>query len=137
MPDRIRLLIVDDETRFLETLSKRLSIRGFDVTPVPDGEQAIRTARERPFDLAILDLRMPGMTGHQVLQALKAQQADLEVVILTGYGAPDSVCLCTQAGSHSYLHKPCEMEELLAALHDAYAKRLERRLTLDAGKVRK
>lgn len=133
MPDRIRLLIVDDETRFLETLSKRLSIRGFDVTPVLDGEQAIRTASEQPFDLAILDLRMPGMTGHQVLQVLKSQQADLEVVILTGYGAPDSVYLCAQAGSHSYLHKPCEMEELLAALRDAYAKRLERHMDARKG----
>lgn len=135
MAEKIKLLIVDDEVRFLETLSKRLSIRDFDVTPVSSGVEAIKLAREKYFDLALLDLKMPGMTGEQVLEVIKAENPDIEVVILTGHGSIDSAVQCTQAGSYSYLQKPCETDELLSVLRDAYSKRVQRRLELDTAKM--
>lgn len=135
MAEKIKLLIVDDEVRFLETLSKRLSIRDFDVTPVSNGAEAIKLAREKYFDLALLDLKMPGMTGEQVLEVLKVENPDIEVVILTGHGSIDSAVQCTQAGSYSYLQKPCETDELLSVLRDAYSKRVQRRLELDTAKM--
>lgn len=135
MAGKIKLLIVDDEERFLETLSKRLSIRDFDVTPVSNGAEAIKLAREKRFDLALLDLKMPGMTGEQVLEVLKVENPDIEVVILTGHGSIDSAVQCTQAGSYSYLQKPCETDELLSVLRDAYSKRVQRRLELDTVKM--
>jgi DNA-binding NtrC family response regulator len=135
MAEKIKLLIVDDEVRFLETLSKRLSIRDFDVTPVTNGTEALETARKRRFDLALVDLKMPGMTGEQLLEALKTEHPDIEVVILTGHGSIGSAVQCTQAGSYSYLQKPCETEELLSVLRDAYAKRVQRRLEIDTARM--
>ncbi len=135
MAEKIKLLIVDDEVRFLETLSKRLSIRDFDVTPVTNGTEALETARKQRFDLALVDLKMPGMTGEQLLDALKTEHPDIEVVILTGHGSIDSAVHCTQAGSYSYLQKPCETEELLSVLRDAYSKRVQRRLEIDTARM--
>lgn len=137
MTEQIKLLIVDDEERFLQTLSKRLSIRDFDVTPVSNGQQAIEVAREKSFDLALVDLKMPGMTGEQVLEALKKDHPDIEVIILTGHGSIDSAVHCTQVGSYCYLQKPCETGELLSVLREAYTKRVQRRLAIDEERMDK
>lgn len=135
MSDNIRLLIVDDEVRFLKTLKERLELRGFDVTAVTSGERAIETAREAPFDVALLDLKMPGMNGDEVLKVLKAEHPLIEVVILTGHGSVESAVDCTRAGSHSYLQKPCETQQLMEVLKDAYHKRIQRKLDVDKEKV--
>lgn len=135
MSKKIKLLIVDDEDRFLQTLSKRLSMRDFDVTAVSEGTKAIELAREERFDLALVDLKMPGMSGEQVLEALKQEHPDIEVVILTGHGSIDSAVRCTQGGSYSYLQKPCETDELLNVLREAYTKRVQRRLELDEARM--
>lgn len=128
MAERIRILIVDDEVRFLQTLSQRLSLRDFDVTPFSNGRDAVEAARQQPFDIALLDLKMPGMPGEQVLAALKAEHPDLEVVILTGHGSIDSAVDCTRSGSYRYLQKPCETETLMNVLLDAYQHRVQRKL---------
>ena len=130
MPEKIRLLIVDDEERFLKTLSQRLALRDFEVKPVTSGQEAIDAARDQPFDLALVDLRMPGMDGEQVLEHLKRDHPFLEVVILTGHGSIDSAVRCTSAGSYSFLQKPCRTEELLDVLREAYQKRVQRLLAL-------
>lgn len=131
MSSRIRLLIVDDEQRFLDTLSARLALRDFDVSKASNGEQALTLAREKSFDLALVDLKMPGLSGEEVLLALKREHPLLEVVILTGHGSIDSAVQCTEAGSYKYLSKPCETEELLTVLKDAYQLRLRRKLQVD------
>ena len=130
MPDKIRLLIVDDEERFLNTLSQRLALRDFEVKPVTSGQDALEAARNQPFDLALVDLRMPGMDGEEVLEHLKRDHPFLEVIILTGHGSIDSAVRCTAAGSYSFLQKPCRTEELLAVLLEAYRKRVQRLLEL-------
>lgn len=135
MSSKIRLLIVDDETRFLKTLAQRLSLRDFDVTPVENGRAALEAAAKEEFDLALVDLKMPGMSGEEVLEALKRDHPLMEVVILTGHGSVDSAVYCTRTGSHSYLQKPCGTEELLEVLKDAYEKRVKRRLRLDQAKL--
>ena len=135
MSDNIRLLIVDDEVRFLETLKERLQMRGFDVTAVTSGTRAIEAARGTRFDLALLDLKMPGMDGEEVLRILKEEHPLMEVIILTGHGSIESAVDCTRAGSYSYLQKPCETNELLEVLKDAYHKRVQRKLDLDKEKV--
>jgi DNA-binding NtrC family response regulator len=135
MTERIRLLVVDDETRFLNALSQRLTLRDFDVTPFSNGRDAIEAARQQQFDLALVDLKMPGMNGEQVLDALKAEHPDMEVIILTGHGSVDSAVTCTRAGSYGYLQKPCETEELLRVLKDAYLQRVRRKLALTEERV--
>ena len=135
MSRKIRLLVVDDEVRFLETLSGRLSLRDFDVTPATNGNAAVAAAAEREFDLALVDLKMPGMSGEQVLETLKVQHPHMEVVILTGHGSIDSAVECTRLGSYSYLQKPCETEELLRVLKDAYQRRIQRKFRLNADRI--
>ena len=135
MTKKIKLLIVDDEVRFLNTLTQRLGLRDFDVTAVSDGQAAIEEADKREFDLALVDLKMPGMSGERVLETLKKKWPLLEVIIFTGHGSIDSAVECTKLGSSCYLQKPCETEELLRVLQDAYTKRLQNKLQIDEKKM--
>ena len=127
MEEKIRLLLVDDEKQFLETICKRLELRNFEVTPVSSGEQAIEAARKNEFEIALVDLKMPGMGGEQVLEALKKEHKFLEVIILTGHGSIDSAIRTTKLGAYYYLQKPCELETLLQVLKEAYQKRIQKK----------
>lgn len=122
--DSINLLIVDDEELFLESMSKRLRVRGFNVVAVNRGDKAIEAAREHPIDIALVDLKMPGIDGEATLEALKQEHQWMEVVILTGHGSVDSAVQLTKRGAYSYLQKPCELERLLEVLAEAYKKRI-------------
>ena len=133
----IQLLIVDDEERFLKTLTERLAMRDFDVTPCSNGADALKLADERDFDVALVDLKMPGMSGEEVLEALKQKHPLTEVVILTGHGSIDSAIRCTEVGSYHYLQKPCETTELMQVLKNAYQRRVQRHLKLDQDKMDK
>ena len=90
MSDKITLLIVDDEIQFLKSITKRLELRGFDVSQASSGTDALEIANTQLFDLAVLDLKMPGMDGQELLDILKRAHKYLEVVILAGHGAFDS-----------------------------------------------
>jgi len=127
MERKIQLLIVDDEVRFLQTLTQRLTLRGFEVTAASNGVAALDAARSSRFDVALVDLKMPGMDGEQVLELLKQRDPFTEVIILTGHGSIDSAVRCTQAGSYQYLQKPCETPELLAVLKKAYQQATQKR----------
>jgi DNA-binding NtrC family response regulator len=135
MPKKIRLLIVDDEERFLKTLSERLTIRDFEVTPMTRGAEALEAARKQEFDIALVDLKMPGLSGDEVLLALKKEHPSMEVIMLTGYGSIDSAVECTKDGSYRYLQKPYEMTELLEVLKDAYEARVKNRLQIQQAKI--
>ena len=117
----IRLLIVDDEAQYLAAIAQRLTMRGFDVQTASDGQTAVDIARREKFDLALLDLKMPGMNGRQVLEILKQEHKHIEVVILTGHGSLDSAVECTKMGAFGYLPKPYELDHLIETLKDAFA----------------
>lgn len=127
MADKIKLLVVDDEIKFLNSVARRLELRGFDVTRAASGQEAIDYANERRFDLAILDLRMPGVDGKQVLKILKEQHDFIEVIIMTGHGSADAAMECMKMGAFTYLPKPYELEKILVVLRQAYAARLEKK----------
>ncbi len=133
--EKIRLLIVDDEVRFIETLSRRLGLRDFDVTAVTSPKEAVRTAGQQDFDLAIVDLKMPEMSGERLLEILKQRDPRIEVVMLTGHGSIDSAVNCTKLGAFCYLQKPCETEELLRVLREAYQRRVEKRVQADVERM--
>jgi len=128
--DKINLLIVDDEDRFLESTSKRLEVRDFNVIAVNRGDKALEAARKYPIDIALVDLKMPGMSGEQTLAALKKEHKWMEVVILTGHGSVDSAVECTRSGAYSYLQKPCELERLLEVLTEAYKKKVMNKMKI-------
>ena len=128
MAGKIKLLIVDDEIRFLNTLAQRLRLRNFEVTAVGNGNEAIEAAQNGQFELALVDLKMPGIDGEQVLELLKKNDPFIEVVILTGHGSLESSVACSKLGSHGYLQKPCETFELLQILKEAYKSRVRKKM---------
>jgi len=117
---KINLLLVDDEEQFLQSITKSLQVRDFNVIAVDRGEKAIEAARKTPIDVALVDLKMPGINGEETLKALKAEHQWMEVVILTGHGTIDSAVECTKSGAYSYLQKPCSLDELMVCLKNAY-----------------
>jgi DNA-binding NtrC family response regulator len=128
MAGRIKLLIADDEAKFVDSIAERLEMRGLAVAKAYNGTEAVRLAREETFDLALLDLRMPGLDGREVLRILKEEQKRIEVVILTGHGSLDSAVECTKLGAYGYLPKPYELDRLLEVLKEAYHARLTKTL---------
>ena len=128
--EKVNLLIVDDEEQFLKSTARRLEVRNFNVIAVDRGEKAIEAAKQHPIDVALVDLKMPGMNGEQTLEALKKQHQWMEVVILTGHGSVDSAVECTKSGAYSYLQKPCEWERLLSVLAEAYKKKVMNKLNI-------
>ncbi len=119
---KINLLIVDDEEQFLNSIKRRLEVRDFNVIAVNRGEKAIEEARNNPIDIALVDLKMPGIDGEETLKALKEEHKWMEVVILTGHGSVESAIECTRSGAYEYLQKPCKLDELLESLKNAYQK---------------
>lgn len=136
MGEKIKLLVVDDERQFLETICRRLELRNFEVTPVGTGEKAIEAARNQEFEIALVDLKMPGMDGEQVLEILKKEHKFLEVIILTGHGSIDSAVRSTKLGAYYYLQKPCELDTLLQVLKDAYQKRIQKKCGYTGEKIK-
>jgi len=136
MTEKIKLLMVDDEVKFLNSVARRLELRDFDVTTATDGEQALEAARRAKFDIALLDLKMPGLDGKQVLEILKREHKFLEVIILTGHGSVDSAIECTRLGAFDYLPKPYELDHLLEKLRLAYLVRLHKKFESDERRQR-
>ncbi len=121
---KIHILFVDDEVQFLDSMKKRLETRDFEVVAVDRGEKAIIAARQTPVDIALVDLKMPGINGEETLKALKKEHQWMEIVILTGHGSVDSAVECTRSGAYSYLQKPCDFENLLEVLKNAYKRKV-------------
>jgi len=132
---KINLLIVDDEVQFLSSISKSLQVRDFNVVAVNRGEKAIEAARNTPIDIALVDLKMPGIDGEETLKKLKAEHKWMEVIILTGHGTIDSAVECTRSGAYSYLQKPCAFDHLLEALKSAYKKKVMNRKKIEEKKM--
>jgi len=132
---QIKLLIVDDEVDFLEALGERLEMRDFLVRTVTTGADALDLCGAEKFDLALIDLKMPGMDGQELLARIKAAHRFLEVIILTGHGSLGSAVECAKLGAFSYLPKPYQLDELLMVLKDAYAERLKKKFAANAART--
>jgi DNA-binding NtrC family response regulator len=95
------------------------------------GFRCIDAAQKGQFDIAIVDLKMPGMDGTEVLRVLKEKHEWIEVIILTGHGSIDSAVETTRLGAHSYLQKPYKFDELITSIKDAYTARLMKKFQHD------
>jgi DNA-binding NtrC family response regulator len=133
--NKINILIVDDEEQFLNPIKRRLEVREFNVIAVNRGEKALGAARNNPVDIALVDLKMPGIDGEKTLKALKKEHKWMEIVILTGHGSIESAIKCTKSGAYGYLQKPCELDELLEVLKDAYQKKVMNRKSIEEKKM--
>lgn len=125
-PENVRLLLVDDEEDLITFLSHRLIKRGMDVTTATEGEEAIATAESQIFDVAVVDLKMPGMDGISVVEKLKEKQPFLEVLMLTGHGSHNSALEAGRLQAFRYLLKPYDFEELAELIKEACDHRRQR-----------
>jgi DNA-binding NtrC family response regulator len=125
--NKIKLLLVDDEIKFLKSIAERLALKNFDVIAVSNGEEAIASAEKDLFDVAVVDFQMPGMDGAQVLKALKKRHKYLEIIMLTGHATVDSAVECTKLGAFKYLEKPYAFEKLVETIKEAYEARLKKK----------
>ncbi|WP_031479791.1 response regulator [Maridesulfovibrio frigidus] len=117
-----RVLLVDDEREFVKTLSERLLMRDLGSHVVYDGESALELVQDDEPEVMILDLKMPGIDGMEVLRKVKSSRPNIEVIILTGHGSEQDRKTCMDLGAFAYLHKPVDIEVLSSTLKEAYAK---------------
>ena len=117
-----RVLLVDDEREFVQTLSERLEMRDVGSAVAYDGESALRMVEDDEPEVIILDLRMPGIDGIEVLRRVKKSHPQIEVIILTGHGSEEDRKICMELGAFAYLQKPVDIEALSETLRRANEK---------------
>lgn len=120
MSEKIKVLMVDDEAKFRETTSKILRKRGLDTTMAATGEEAVDILTKEPMDVVVLDIRMPGMDGHEALARIKEIRSDTQVIMLTGHGGVESAKASLEKGAFDYLSKPCDIDLLVSKINDAH-----------------
>lgn len=135
--EQIHLLMVDDEVKFLAALTDRLKLKLFDVTSATNGQDAIETAKKGRFDVAVVDLQMPGIDGVHLLETLKKNHQFLEVIILSGHATIDAAVQCTKLGAFKILEKPCQFDALVETIKEAYAVRLKKKFKDDQLRMEK
>jgi len=117
-----KVLLVDDEREFVQTLSERLMMRDMGPAIAYDGESALNLINEDEPDVMILDLKMPGIDGLEVLRKVKQTRPEIEVIILTGHGHEEDRELCMQLGAFAYLQKPLDINVLSETIKKANEK---------------
>jgi DNA-binding response OmpR family regulator len=122
----IKVLLVDDEVQFVDTLAQRLRLRELKVDTVYDGPQALDFIRKIEPDVIVLDLKMPGLHGIEVLREIKARRPEIQVIILTGHGTDADEAEARKLGGFDFLRKPAEIDLLVAKIKEAFAEKVER-----------
>lgn len=122
--ERFKVLVVDDEEDFLETIVKRLRDRNLEVSGALSGEAALALMEAQDFDVVVLDVRMPGMDGIEALKEMKKRKPLTEVIMLTGHASVESGIQGMQLGAFDYVMKPVPLDELLDKMRQAYERKL-------------
>jgi DNA-binding NtrC family response regulator len=117
--DELRVLIVDDEEELVSALEERLRLRGFHARGVMTGADALAFLEREPCDVVLLDVKMPGLGGLEVIRRIKEARPHLEVVLVTGHGSSVSVEQGMEAGAFEYLMKPVKIDDLARILRSA------------------
>jgi DNA-binding response OmpR family regulator len=120
-----RIIIVDDEKAMRVSLSEIFTLRGAHVTTAADGREAVELLNQHDFDLMVLDLKMPGMSGIQVLEVAQKVRPATVVLLLTAHATLDSAISAMRRGAYDYLLKPCEPRALISAVERGLTKRAE------------
>jgi len=119
----MHLLLVDDEKPFLETTSKLLERRGIQTVTADNGVDALNVLDTRYIDVVILDVKMPGLDGVEVLRKIKQKYPLIEVIMLTGHATVESAVEGLKLGAFDYLTKPTSVEDMVSKTHKAFAKK--------------
>lgn len=134
MTQAAQILIVDDEASIRLTLSALLKRAGYDVTPAENGPEAIALLERQAFDLMLVDLKMPGMDGMQVVAAARKRQPDLAIIVLTGHGSLETAIEGLHQGVFDYLLKTTEPAQVIERVKiglRARTQRMRERTLLD------
>ena len=121
--EEVRVLLVDDEVEFVDTLAKRMKKRKLTTSSVNSGEDALEFLGQNPTDVVILDVKMPGIDGIQTLREIKQQYPLVEVIMLTGHANVEVAIQGMEIGAFDYLMKPMAIDDLVYKIQDAYKKK--------------
>ena len=122
---KAKILVVDDEPAVRESLDEILRLEGYHVVSVQNGDLAVKTLQSESFDLILLDLKMPGMDGIDVMRLATKIAPDTKIILLTGHGSMESAVEALRHSAHDYLIKPIPTHELLTSVGRAIAQRTE------------
>jgi len=123
--EKIKILLVDDEKEFVETLSERIRMREHDSEVALNGEQALKKIEDDIPDVVVLDLKMPGMDGMEVLRKIRKAYPKVQVIMLTGHGSEKDEEEARKLGAFEYLEKPVEIDTLMKKIKKAYKNKFE------------
>jgi len=121
--EKMRMMLVDDEERFLSTTQKLLTKKGYDVVTASGGLEALEKIRIHNIHVVILDVKMPGMDGNATLKEIKRQFPLTEVIMLTGHATMESAIDGLKSGAIDYLMKPTDIDEIIRKAEEAFEKR--------------
>ena len=121
-----KLLLVDDEEEFLEIFAMRLGLRGIDVVTATSGEVALEKAEETTFDVAVVDLSMPGIDGVETLERLREIDPQLPVILLTGHVTTERGRDAVELGAFDFVSKPANFTELFEKIVEAGQKKVRK-----------
>lgn len=125
------IMVVDDEEVARETLSEIIKMEGYDVTTFSNGESAIEFIRNNSVDLILLDVKMPGMGGHEVVKVVTQISPDTEIILLTAFGSMASAVEALRQRVHDYLLKPASPTQILDSIKNGLARREKRLKALE------
>ena len=123
--EKPKMMLVDDEERFLSTTRKLLERKAFEVLTASSGAQALEMLRTNPVHVVILDVKMPGMDGVATLREIKRQFPMVEVIMLTGHATVESAIEGLKSGAVDYLMKPADLEDIIDKATDAFNRRVD------------
>ena len=133
---KTRILLVDDEEQFVQALSERLALRGYDVTTSLSGEDAVEKVKHYNYEVVILDVAMPGLDGVDTLREVKKLKPLTEVIMLTGHATVETAIEGMKLGAIDYLVKPCETEDLVNKINKAQQRKAEQEERIREAKVK-
>jgi len=114
-----RVLLVDDEEELVSTLAERLEYRGFEAQYATTGQTALKMLREQSFDVVVIDLKLPGMSGLELLGTIGAAYPNLPILMVTGHGSGQPEASEVPTGAYDLLPKPIDISELVTRMTDA------------------
>ena len=122
---KVKVLLVDDEKQFVDTLADRLKMRDLEASTAHNGEEALSSVAQDEPDVIVLDLKMPGSHGIEVLRRIKTAYPNVEVIILTGHGTEKDQEAARNLGAFDYLTKPANIDKLLPRIKKAFKRRMK------------
>lgn len=126
MSSKAKVLVIDDEQIVLKSCARILSAEGYDVQPVQTGDEGLRKLADEKFDVVLTDLKMPDMTGMEVLEKVLESYPDMIVIMITGYSTVQTAVDAMKMGAYDYVPKPFTPEELVEAVGKSLDKKKNR-----------